>query len=667
MNQKGFAQIILLPIILIGILVGVVLVQQETNIFSQASGLGTIKVTNNDLVNQEKKTAGIDANGKLVIKRAQDLAVIVPKNYQRLVQQGLIANPNLIKSRHVQIQGGGGGIITPPSVNTCGDITSNGNYSLTADITSQNICINIHDTNNVNLDCQNHIITSSGDTALIVTNVQKFSIKNCTIRATGIPLNILNSNSGSIQNNTIQGAYTNVYSSNNLQISNNTFNVVYQQISSSFNQIHDNQFKANTMLYYSPPAVVISNNGNNNNILNNTIDGSWDSIDHASLTDYKGADDGIGISWESEDKIFGNIISNNWDCGIETSGFIKNAQIMSNKINNSGLCGIGGWYWHSWIFNTIDSNIINKAAYAFYMFRAFGLDQNNNETNVYFKNNTFTNNQFSNQRVYSYVGPTNQYSGLLDFQNISFGIPPSAVQLGNNVFKDNDFNQTISSPILIPTSMIVDLGGNKCLSLNDPLRPLRCNTQVPSPTVSPTPTPAPSPTSTPKPSPTSSPYKRVFITSTLYNGNLGGVVGANRSCQDRANTAKLGGVWKAWISDTTSSPATSFIQNNGYKTLDGTIIADSWKTLTSGTLSRSIFRDEYGYFADRVVRNVWTSTTINGSFDRSQSNCNNWTSDWSDGNAYNGGFGQDGVTDSSWTQKDSDICIHKLHLYCFEQ
>jgi hypothetical protein len=44
------------------------------------------------------------------------------------------------------------------------------------------------------------------------------------------------------------------------------------------------------------------------------------------------------------------------------------------------------------------------------------------------------------------------------------------------------------------------------------------------------------------------PVKRVFVTSTGYPGNLGGLAGADAKCQERATAAGLGGTFKAWLS-----------------------------------------------------------------------------------------------------------------------
>src|SRR5262249_60032996 len=91
--------------------------------------------------------------------------------------------------------------------------------------------------------------------------------------------------------------------------------------------------------------------------------------------------------------------------------------------------------------------------------------------------------------------------------------------------------------------------------------------------------------------------KRVFVSSGVPapSGKLGGVTAADTFCQTTADGKRLGGTWKAWISDTTSSPSTRFTQATvPYRLLDGSTIANNWMALVSGTLQHSINIQEDG-------------------------------------------------------------------------
>ena len=90
-------------------------------------------------------------------------------------------------------------------------------------------------------------------------------------------------------------------------------------------------------------------------------------------------------------------------------------------------------------------------------------------------------------------------------------------------------------------------------------------------------------------------HKNVFVTSQSHNGDFGGLTGADAFCQNLALTAGLSGTYKAWLSDTTGSPATRFAPASvPYRLIDGTTIANDWNDLTDGTIQTPINLDEYG-------------------------------------------------------------------------
>lgn len=171
---------------------------------------------------------------------------------------------------------------------------------------------------------------------------------------------------------------------------------------------------------------------------------------------------------------------------------------------------------------------------------------------------------------------------------------------------------------------------------------------------------------TPSPLPQSIPAKRIFKTGTQYNGNLGGLAGADQKCQIKANAASLGGVWRAWLSDGNSSASARLNHFNGpYILLDRSVVADNWTDLTDNTLKRNINITELGN-SDNYWTSVWTGTDPFGN--STSKNCLNWTTSW--GWPYFGGVGSGGSTLSYWTQGLSDqaYCSSTyLSLYCFEQ
>jgi hypothetical protein len=154
---------------------------------------------------------------------------------------------------------------------------------------------------------------------------------------------------------------------------------------------------------------------------------------------------------------------------------------------------------------------------------------------------------------------------------------------------------------------------------------------------------------------------RVFLTSAVHDGDLGGIPGADTVCQDAA--AGLGGTWLPWLSAVDVSPATRFTRATvPYVLLDGTEIAASFDDLVDGTLAAPIDVDEAGNTlpaADMAM--VWTGTGADGA--AFGGNCSDWMDDMS-----GGVFGSPTATDATWSFLSGGVCTDQSrHLYCFEQ
>jgi uncharacterized protein DUF1554 len=161
--------------------------------------------------------------------------------------------------------------------------------------------------------------------------------------------------------------------------------------------------------------------------------------------------------------------------------------------------------------------------------------------------------------------------------------------------------------------------------------------------------------------------KRVFLSSGAPqpSGRLGGVAAGDIYCQTVADAEHLGGTWRAWLSDTSSSPSTRFRRATvPYRLLDGTAIANDWTSLVSGALQHAIDVDEgSGVLLSRSNFKVWTGTSPNGTY--SGEACGDWTSDSA------GTTGDVGLTSQSngqWTNAQQAFCNETgLRVYCFEQ
>ncbi len=186
----------------------------------------------------------------------------------------------------------------------------------------------------------------------------------------------------------------------------------------------------------------------------------------------------------------------------------------------------------------------------------------------------------------------------------------------------------------------------------------------------------------------------VFITSDKFNGDFGGVDGANDICGCSAAKGQLNGVWKAIISDSTQK-ARTVVRGDWYPSplynLNGDIIDEEIKTefkyispMAGGvnqTLENPVRYDEYGievpagmYLSNSVVP-VWTGSNYEGEpyssiYGITPPNCN----DWSSSSASNSGqIGDGGIKlhekypqySINWhLMWGSSRCDKEAHLYC---
>lgn len=158
---------------------------------------------------------------------------------------------------------------------------------------------------------------------------------------------------------------------------------------------------------------------------------------------------------------------------------------------------------------------------------------------------------------------------------------------------------------------------------------------------------------------------RLFVTSAQYDGNLGGLAGADAKCQGLATTAGLGGDWRAWLS-TSGIAAIDRVPHSGlpFTTLDYKVVALNAADLVDGTLKNPIAVDESG--ALRADAPVWTATTANGTFAAESCRDANGGPEWNStsGRAM---VGDPSRTDGRWTASTLAICTSAARLYCFQQ
>lgn len=147
-----------------------------------------------------------------------------------------------------------------------------------------------------------------------------------------------------------------------------------------------------------------------------------------------------------------------------------------------------------------------------------------------------------------------------------------------------------------------------------------------------------------------------FATSTSFQGDLGGLAGADATCQALAEAASLPGLYLAWLSDGDESPASRFLTGSfGYERTDGVKIADDFADLADGSLDAPLDRTESG---SQLAALSWTSVGAGGV--AGSPHCNGWTSSAS------GVFGRVGDT-TQITEGTTKTCDHFRRLFCFQQ
>jgi hypothetical protein len=164
------------------------------------------------------------------------------------------------------------------------------------------------------------------------------------------------------------------------------------------------------------------------------------------------------------------------------------------------------------------------------------------------------------------------------------------------------------------------------------------------------------------------------------NADLGGLIGADLSCQTAADGAGVNGVFMAWLSAGADSPSTRFtnIANAGPYRLVGNdddganpppLVATSFADLTTcDGPSGQCLQNPINRLVDGTPigpSSVWTGTQSNGTTGNVDDTCGGWTNGVA-------GVGIDGGTNAvndDWTNAvgTTAFCTTGANIYCFQQ
>ena len=161
-------------------------------------------------------------------------------------------------------------------------------------------------------------------------------------------------------------------------------------------------------------------------------------------------------------------------------------------------------------------------------------------------------------------------------------------------------------------------------------------------------------------------WKRIFVTSATYNGNLGGPSGADAKCMADSDRPSSG-TYKAMIvtddGSRSASPTTTdwvLAASTEYRRLDDTTIIGT--TTASRVFSPPL---SAGFDSPELIYS-WSG--LNPNWTTGFQSCNNWTDD---SVSYYGrtGYTTDNTSYSSynWNYGSSPCSVSSLHLICVEQ
>jgi hypothetical protein len=161
-------------------------------------------------------------------------------------------------------------------------------------------------------------------------------------------------------------------------------------------------------------------------------------------------------------------------------------------------------------------------------------------------------------------------------------------------------------------------------------------------------------------------FKRIFVSSATYNGNMGGVAGANALCSGLATAALLPGTYRALIAGSASNLEDNIVLTKNTYDFEGRFFAKDEYILGpygEAPAANAVGTDENG---DPVAvgTRVWTGSSALGI---AQDHCNNW------GSALSSDEGNYGIVNyyqnSFWKNIFDSVatCDQPNHIYCIQQ
>jgi hypothetical protein len=171
--------------------------------------------------------------------------------------------------------------------------------------------------------------------------------------------------------------------------------------------------------------------------------------------------------------------------------------------------------------------------------------------------------------------------------------------------------------------------------------------------------------------------KVVFMTSTTYDGDLGGLDGADDKCQQLAEAQNLDGTFIAWLSTPSINAITRLEDANAegpwynLNPAGGELVSATRAGLEDGSIDNAIRYTESGGEIVGSTPKVWTGTLSNGKVCGAAGaacTCGGWTNNTNG----LGDLGTGTASDATWTQRTfGQICagtqsFELNRLFCFQ-
>lgn len=166
---------------------------------------------------------------------------------------------------------------------------------------------------------------------------------------------------------------------------------------------------------------------------------------------------------------------------------------------------------------------------------------------------------------------------------------------------------------------------------------------------------------------------RIFITAATYNGNLGGVSGADTKCDTDSVRPNDGSTYRALVVDNSSTSRRACTSSNCVNPAENLNWAFKSNTqyVRSSDSTAIMTTNSAGVFPFGTLNNSFTSgatvsywTGLRNDWQSSSNDCSDWTNSSS---GLNGRTGDSSATDSTSIRNNTPACNTQWYLLCVEQ